>query len=137
MAQSTPASGQDAPVRDFEPDAATIAAAPTPGPHTDEDEKDTPRTGSATETDAIVAPVDAKADETADAAAVAAPQDAPQDGAPPSQPPPSAADKLAKPQIILLMSALCVCVTDAVFLFFVLFTCSCAFLATHLRNAEN
>lgn len=104
MVQTQPALGQDAQQRDFEADASTIAAAPTPSPQTDEDERGTPRTGSATENDAPVAPADGTVDDTL-AAAV------PKNEAPAGPPPSSEADKLSKPQIVLLMTALCVRVT--------------------------
>ncbi|ERT01087.1 hypothetical protein HMPREF1624_02326 [Sporothrix schenckii ATCC 58251] len=101
---TTPAPGQDAQPRDIETDAATIAAAPTIGAHTDDDEKSTPRAGSATETDAPVAPAHGNSDDT-----LAGPGAATEE-APASAPPAGQADKRGKAQIVLLMSALCMSV---------------------------
>lgn len=106
MASTQPAPGQDAQPRDFEADASTIAAAPTPSPPTDEDEKGTPRTGSATDNDAVIAPPNGNVGGASEETIAA---EAPKDKAAGGPPPQAAADKLPKPQIVLLMSALCVC----------------------------
>ncbi|CAK7202042.1 hypothetical protein SEUCBS139899_004760 [Sporothrix eucalyptigena] len=110
MTQLPPADEQAAASRDFEADAATIAAAPTPGPPTDEDEKK----AAARENNSVEngAPSAVLAEEaTADTPAYTeANAEAAEAAAPANQPPPSQADKMPTAQIALLMTALCMSV---------------------------